>query len=144
MGDRNTPLWSHLCRRWLHLRPPPIQNHPLKPQPSPGAVATSGAEVVAEIEAAADLPEADKIIIVNKIKLQLKTLLKLILPTIKNLIKRVPDTLTGPQIAPAPAIGPKAVERPTAQILWSVDGPRLLHQDRKITLLQIEKSACLA
>ena len=48
-----------------------------------------------------------------------------IIPTptpIQNLINEALGTLTGPQTRPAPAIGPKAVGRPTVVIPLSVGG----------------------
>lgn len=59
-------------------------------------------------------------------------------PVVRNLTKEVPDMLMGPQIRPAPAIGPKAGARPTARIRWSASG-----LPSSNLVLKIEKLACL-
>ena len=90
------------------------------------------------IEAAAETPEAAKI---GKIKTKI-TKTKLHLLPVPNPIKRVPDTLTGPQIQPAPAIGQRARERPTVPTRSTAAGLASLHPEN-LKMLQIDKLACL-
>ena len=103
-------------------------------------VSIVGVEVTTAETVAAEAAE-----VVNKIKIKInKTLIILITPPhqpTKNLIKEVPDTLTGPQIHPVAAIGPKVEERLTVRTRWSVGGPASLPQGKRIII--IEKLACL-
>ena len=88
---------------------------------------------VPEEEADAEPSEADKIILVKITKIsQIK------LPETKNLTKKDPGMLMGPQIRPAPGTGPLGGARPTALIPWSVGGPQSSRHALKIEVL-----ACL-
>ena len=110
----------------------------LKPQQSPGGAEEEVVLIVAIvviIEAAAETAEAVNPATKTKTKTRIPTPITP-QPT-KNHIKRVLDTLTGPQTPVVVAIGLKVVQRPTVQIRWSVVGPLSSLQDKRI--IQIEK-----